>query len=254
MILFVSCGSPTLDQKDITEAKKLELEIQKLKQDLERNSIWAVFNQPLVCTVLTLGIGGAVFGILSDRRARKNKRLDEYFAMINNVAADLASVFTPFYQFIRHPSHQPGAGSKHTEEKELRAILATLQERMPRIFERRLSLYVTAETLLPSEGKEIANNYLEICRDLQAIARQLENFSVTGAFDKDRIPASVEGGTLPNKNLIVLQPPFEQFDRWIEAIWLRADKLLTVTINNPSLSGTAQSFGRLSRRKKQRLL
>ena len=132
------------------EIQKLTLEVDELRRKAETPAIFKFLNEPLVTTMITLGVGGFIFGILSDRRARRNKRLDEYVLMINNVAGDLARVFTPFYQYIRHPSHRldlpgvqqasesfrPGHAPEGTDEDlDKQKILQTLHERIPQLYE-----------------------------------------------------------------------------------------------------------------------
>jgi hypothetical protein len=223
------------------EMRKLELETKELQRKMETALTFGLFNEPivtsLVTTILTLIVGGLLIGALSDIRARKNKRLDEYHLMINNVASDLAGVFTPLYQYIRHPSHRLDA-AKHeiADEQWLNKIILRVQrERIPRLFQRRLSLYVTAEALLPSQGEEIARDYFEICRDLQAISRQLRNHVVSGTYDGDKIPQRVKTNARNNIDSD-LKPPFKEFDQLVEGIWIRANELLTITIKNPSES------------------
>lgn len=269
-------NAPDQNQDEL-QRKKLRLEIQKLNleiNELDRKAkypVWfKVLNKPVVTTGKTLIIGGLLFGILSDRRARRNKRLDEYVLMINNVAGDLASVFTPFDQYIRHPSHRLDLANHRSErrtiwsflpwharagrdeDRDKQEILRTLHERIPLLYERRLSVYVTAEAVLPSKGVEFANQYFEIYRYLQFVERQLRNHSLHGNYDKNRIPQRFKENARENKTL-ALKSPFKEFDQWVGGIWVQADDLLTQTLKHANLSNGRWNYWKPSRLKKDPL-
>jgi hypothetical protein len=266
LLLSVSCQTPqhgnsSTEVQNLTkeelERRKLELETKELDRKGHAALVFGVFNEPfvtsLVTTILTLLVGGFIIGAVSNSRARKNKRLDEYHLMINNVAGDLASVFTPLYQYIRHPSHRLNPTQHEMNDKKWaeRVILRRLvHERIPRIFERRLSLYVTAEALIPSKGAKIAKDYFDICRDLQQVARQLQNHAVSGTCDENKIPPAVRKNARRDVDS-GLVPPFTQYEQWVAGIWIRANQLLTLTIKNPSQPRLKRLFANLFLQKQE---
>jgi hypothetical protein len=96
-------------------------------------------------------------------------------------------------------------------------------------------LTVTAEAILPRKGVEFANEYFELCRNLQQVERQLQNHSLHGVYYENGDSADCQRKR-PKKTEIKLKDPFAQFDSWIEGVWREATILLTNALEEANLS------------------
>lgn len=223
----------TSDTITALQREKLQLEIEDLKA---KTSAIGLLNQPIVLTVLTLAIGGLLFGILSDKRTRKAKQLDKAIESVDEVAADLNSVFTPLFRYIRignDEDRQPSADLSPDRS----AILADLRENIPKLFAKRLSVSTRTNAFLPRRCRHFSVGYVRLCQELGKILDVLQEVTTDKESQADvkRIQDFKNdfARAWPFRHEPThrqLKQPFKECDDWAEMVWSRSTDLLAFTV------------------------
>lgn len=227
----VIVNSPASEKPQL-EMEKLRLEISELhhKQAVR----WV--NEPITTTVLTLLIGGVFVTWLTASRSKKNKRYEQSVRTVESVARDLNSVFTPMFRFIRRGNRENVVATDE-QIRDRALILAGLKRKVPRLFEKRLGVYVNSTAFLPHLGKEFADEYGKLCQELGAIQAQLEDLPSNNPAQNlaqiQSVRASFNNRSeLASPQRRPLRQPFKELDDWIENIWSRSNDLLASTLKN----------------------
>lgn len=227
------------EQLNRLQREKLELEIQDLKRKAARPTLpdyLSILNEPIVSTILGLLVGGLLFGILSDRRARKAKRLERAIEFIDEIGVDLNSVLTPMFRYIRTDR---GEGSDDSEQlrKQQASLLASLQRKVPQLYEKRLSIEVQVEAFLPRRSQSFPIRYHDLVRQLEFILRVLEEIAarkeIAGYVERIQNHKRLFAEKWPFADSATgrnLQQPFRELDEWVEMVWVRSRYLFFSTL------------------------
>jgi uncharacterized membrane protein YciS (DUF1049 family) len=117
------------------QREKLELEIQELRNKNKSNAplthptvafLFGIMNQPVVITLfsllISLLIGSLAFTKLSERRARRDKRLEKAIEFVDDVATDTNAAFAPLMQYIRYPHRRNPALLDTIRQEQLKLV------------------------------------------------------------------------------------------------------------------------------------
>jgi hypothetical protein len=63
--------------------------------------LFEFLNQPIILTIITLTIGGYLFSILNDRRARRDKTREKAIELLEEAGDDLNLVFSRLFEVVR---------------------------------------------------------------------------------------------------------------------------------------------------------
>jgi hypothetical protein len=227
---YFELATQSVENSESAGIPKLEWEIRELKA----KTPFALLNQPIVGTLLTLCIGGFLFSILSDRRERRNKRLEEALQLVDGVSQDLNSVFTHMFRYIREGNEEDSSKPRPTDKAE---ILSELNKKVPLLFEKRQSVSLKTMAFLPSDRQRFGHYYVLLIQELGWILDFLRMSEAPDASEvyvkrikhcKDELANGWPLEHTPTGRK--LKQPFKELDDWIEMIWERFTFLIKSTV------------------------
>jgi len=215
---------------------QLQLEKTELEtKELQLKNRLGPLNQPIASTALTLLIGGFLFSVLSDRRARRNARLEKAIEFVDEVAADLNAIFTPLFRYIRTGNYEDP--NRKEPEIDKAVILTGLEDKIPKLFEKRLSVNIRTKAFLPRKSQHFGSRYVRLCQELGRVDDILRGLkaSETPADYVDRVKGikqtlSKEWEATDTPTGRKLKQPYKEMDDWIEMIWTRSTQLMATTL------------------------
>lgn len=240
------------------EARKLQLEVEQLENrealsGLVRNRTWGrvvgVLDSPLVSTLITLGVGGLLFSVLADRRARRGHNLDKAIEVLDRVAGDLNGVLTTLFGYIRRGNitdyDPPVAPAELVAGR--RRTAAKLEGKIPDLYGKRFAIALQSQAFIGSARRggaggappDFASRYRLLVWHLEMLVR------ITGqvyanpqghgqeAEIRERRAALVrewplESDVAPRR----LTPPFNELNQWAEEVAARSVDLVTSTLRH----------------------
>jgi hypothetical protein len=139
------------------------------------NPFFEFFNQPFILTLLSLAIGGFLLGMLSDRRARKDKIRDKAIELLTEIGENINEVSSRLYTPIRR-------------EEPLSQPHRILDERVGILLSQRMGIRVRSEAYLKSKG--FYEKYELLIWQLYRIRNTLE--TISKEHDPNQVAAQVQ--------------------------------------------------------------
>jgi hypothetical protein len=223
----------TNEELTAAQLEKLNLEIAELKR---KESIPFLLNQPVFLTLITLLAGGYIFSRVNERKARRDKRLEKAIEFIDEIGKDLNATLTVIFRYIRLGNYE-GEIIESYEEKERLAknrkeFLSDLEQKVPTLFAKRLSVEIKSKTFL--KDKQFSIDYNDLVREIERIFQMVRRYKDSNDIDayltkinenrarfKSQWPLKEK---IPDRKL---KPPFKQLNDWTEMIWSRTVSLLS---------------------------
>jgi hypothetical protein len=188
------------------------------------NSLFDILNSPLVLTLLSLTIGGFLLGLLSDRRARKDKIRDKSIELLTEIGENINEVSSLLYGSIRR-------------EETLSQPHRTLNEKVGILISQRMGIQVRSEAYL--ESKDFYKKYEFLIWELYFIRNALESLSKEHDFNQvtskvqKRINFLHETWPLEDESLNEdHKPPYRELFLWTQMIVNRAANLLSSNLKS----------------------
>jgi len=139
------------------------------------DTVFALLNQPIVLALLSLTIGGYLLSLLSDRRARKDKIREKAIELLTEVGDNINAVTARLFGILRSKKVQLQKGSD-------------LDEKIGRLFIRRMSVQVRSKAYLNSE--EFYRRYEYLVWQLRRVRDSLVTLS--GEYDLEQETAKIQ--------------------------------------------------------------
>jgi hypothetical protein len=249
-------GDNTMSRGENTTSKNVstgDLEKQKLKleiQELERKSRLGIFDRPLgqaliigsstlLAAVLTLSIGGYLLTRLGERRAKSSKNLEEAIKFVDEVGKDINSALTTMFQYIRHGNFKGrniSQTEKHKIDEDREKLFSQLQEKVPTLFAKRLSVKIRSDAFLGSS--DFYDGYDALIQEIEQILNLLGRIRSSTPLSSDTVRGYISEANrkkdrsaceLPSKPEYTyrnLEQPFKELNDWTEVVWARTVYLL----------------------------
>jgi hypothetical protein len=245
------------DSVDALSARKLQLEVGQLENQealsLAGNRTWGrvvgVLSSSLVSTLITLGVGGLLFSILADRRARRNHNLDKAIETVDRVAGDLNGALTLLNSYIRRGNfldspEVPGGGSLPAYRKR---VAVQLEGKVADLFSKRFAVSVQAQAFIEGAGRgwvrpppmDFVARYRLLARNMELLVRLTGLVYASpqghgkGDVIRERRAALIKEWPLESEiQPRALKPPFDELNQWAEEVSARAADLLTSTLRH----------------------
>lgn len=176
-----------------------------------------MLNQPFVTTLLTLIVGGYLFGRITERRARKDKIREQAIEFLEEAGNDMNWVLSRLYGRIRTKSF---------------GMDATIDEKRRELFTKRFSVRIKSKAYLKSD--EFWEKYESLTFEIDRIVRFIGSHST--ADESEKLLAEIQrhqqrvvtdwpltGEMLDSKR----DPPWNELENWVMMVWNRAVLLLT---------------------------
>lgn len=218
------------------QLEKLNLEIAELKR---KESVPFFLNQPVFLTLITLLAGGYIFNRVNERKTRRDKRLEKAIEFIDDVGKDLNAALTVIFRYIRLGNYE-GQTTESYEDKERlnknrKELLSDLEQKVPTLFAKRLSVEIKSKTFL--DDKQFSIDYDDLIREIGKIFEMVEHYKDPNEIDEYLIKVNENKARLesqwpitekfPDRNL---RQPFKQLNDWTEMVWSRTVSLLSSTL------------------------
>src|SRR2546423_7190611 len=139
------------------------------------NEVFAILNQPLVLTILTLVTGSYLFSRLSERRAKKDKIREKAIQFLEEVGTDINSVLSSIYGRIR------------TQNFEIKPD-SFIDEKRKALFNKRFSVRIRSSVYLKSE--EFWKEYEQITFEIDKIVLFMGKLS--GDYRLDSVVTEIQ--------------------------------------------------------------
>jgi hypothetical protein len=183
------------------------------------NTFFDFLNQPFILTMISLTIGGFLLGLLSDRRARKDKIRDKAIELLTEIGENINEVSSLLYGPIRR-------------EEPLSQPHRTLNEKIGILISQRMGIRVRSEAFLKSN--DFYGKYELLIWQLYRIRETLE--AISKEDDPNQAAAKVQKRinylreTWPLKNESLDEDhksPYRELFLWTQMIVNRAAYLLS---------------------------
>jgi Asp-tRNA(Asn)/Glu-tRNA(Gln) amidotransferase A subunit family amidase len=184
--------------------------------------MWAILNEPIIITLLTLSVGGLLFNGLTAHRARKEKIREKAIELLEEVGRDLNSAISLIFGRIRNNSFVIENDSPFEEKRR-------------ELFTKRFTVRIRSKTYLKSD--EFWQKYERLMFELDRIIRLIKSLSKD--YDLVKLVSEIQekkkrleqdwpiGESAFNSNY---DPPSNELEEWTHMVFNRAVWLLTVNL------------------------
>lgn len=265
LMILLACGAPfeaigqagriSADSAAQLQRRKLQLEVEELedRDPLSRafgDAAWTrwigVLNEPLVSTLLTLGIGGFLFSLLADRRARRGKNLEKAVETVDAMGKDLNHVLTALFLYIRSGNYTGSGGGDPGVAANRAAASEKLHGYVSDLYAKRFAILVQTKAFVPTRPSwwpgarrpAITKRYRLLVRNIESLLQLTDRAYndpqwETSESDVRKKIEELEAAwplkwTVPKR---ALKPRFGVLNEWGEQIWARAAALLSSTLS-----------------------
>jgi len=188
------------------------------------DTILNFLNQPIFLTLLSLAIGGYLFSLLSDHRARKDLVRDKAVELLTEIGEDINSITSRLYWHINR--EKPDV-RQHTD----------LNKNMKELLANRMGIRVRSEAYLKSP--DFYKKYEFIVWQLYHVRDTLGDLS--GKHELEQIMANIQQQKKSLSEFIPLedeplkqrgQPPYNEISLWTQMIVNRSAALLSSNLKS----------------------
>jgi len=215
------------------QQEKLDLEIAELKR---REHIPFFLNQPIFLTIITLLLGGYFFNRINERKARRDKQLEKTVEFIDEVGKDLNAALTVMFRYIRLGNYEDNISYEEEQLGERRKeLLSELEQKVPTLFAKRMSVQVKSEALL--KDMQFSKAYVDLIREVGKIFEIVREFKDSDEPEAYLVKIDENKTRLANEWPLTdkfsdrkLRQPFKELNCWTEMVWSRTVSLLSSTL------------------------
>ena len=183
------------------------------------DDIFAILNQPFILTLLSLTLGGYLFRLLSDHRARKETIRDKAIEFLTEVGENINSVISKLFWHINN--EKPHVWKNEGLKKEIGELISN-----------RMGVQVKSEAYL--KNSDFYEKYVYLVWELYFVRGTIGE--LINEYDLDQIMVRIRqrkeklNETIPLEDEVLIQrgnQPYNEIASWTQMILNRAATLLS---------------------------